>query len=339
MLSALTAILGGPLSAEGSMPWCCSEFKMRMLGDYTKTTQDDYVRYLTTVADVFEQFHAADVTTKDWADFLRAKFNGKANTAKKVTALGGKLFRFIIGELGLRPDNPIDQLDMSSYKTRTRTVLAAHDQVMAIRTAGAVGVDGRQTRSGPIFACIIDMTYLCWQRAKDIRTLEEVQIKPLSGGGLVGGSITFEPSKTKVSSGLAVEIVITPAIAKVIERARAIKRQHHIVSGYLFPATAGKHAGHPYAKSGLCSMWDRARERAVTEANKEGREFGALIQFKDLQALGATDAAARGEDLGEIQKRLVHTSGDTTGIYIKKVIPKVSDLAIDLPWSDLKPQK
>lgn len=331
MLVQLGNILGGSRDEEGSMPWCCTEFKTRMLDCYTKTTQEDYCRYLNTVSSVFAQFHASEVTTKDWADFLRAKYAGKANTAKKITALGGKLFRFIIGDLGLRQDNPIDQLDMSKHKTNARTVLASHDQVKAIRAAGFVGIDGRQTLSGPMFACIIDMSYLCWQRAKDIRTLEEKQIT-LNGGDLLGGSIFFEPSKTRATSGLAVEIVITPAIADVIKRAQTIKRQHSIVSSFLFPKTAGRHAGHPYEKSGLTTMWDRARERAVDAAGKAGKSFGDLIQFKDLRSLGATDAADRGEDLKKIQTRLVHTSGDTTGIYIKKTIPKVSDIDLALPW-------
>lgn len=79
-------------------------------------------------------------------------------------------------------------------------------------------------------------------------------------------------------------------------------------------------------------MWGRASERAIDTAAKSGKNFGALIQFKDVRALGATDAAARGEDLKKIQTRLVHTSGETTGIYIKKTIPKISDIDLALPW-------
>jgi integrase len=70
-------------------------------------------------------------------------------------------------------------------------------------------------------------------------------------------------------------------------------------------------------------MWDRARERAgITED----------VQFKDLRALGATDAARRGDDRRDIQKRLVHTSGKTTDIYIKEAIPDVSEIDMKLPW-------
>lgn len=333
MHAALAVVLGSPVNAEGMMPWCCSEFRTRMLGAYTEATQGDYRRYLGVIADVFENFHATQVTTKDWADFLRARFADKPNTAKKYTALAGKLFRFIIGDLGLRQDNPVDQLDMSSYRTKVRTVLASHEQVAAIRAAGMRGTNGRRTSTGPMFACVVDMAYLCWQRAGDIRTLQESQIRP-GPNGLAGGSITFVPSKTMASSGIAVEIAITPAIAAVIERARAEKQKHAIVTGYLFVAVTGPNRGVPFSGDRLFEMWDRARDRAVALAKREGRDFGPSIQFRDLRALGATDAASRGEDHSEIQKRLAHTSERTTSIYIKKVIPKVSALDSGLPWPE-----
>lgn len=320
MLRELADVLGSPQLDEGSMPYCCTEFGARKLGSYTEETRETYLRYLKTISDEFEKFTAAQVTTKDCADFLRDQFSDKANTARKVANVLAKLFRFVIGELGLRQDNPMDQLDLGDYQTERREVLATHSQVAAIRAAGFVGVDGRPTLSGPMFACIIDMTYLLWARAIDIRNLKESQLE--------GGVIRLKPSKTKKSSGLAIDITITAEIAEVIERARAIKRANHLISPYLFPSRKGT----PYAKTGLISMWDRARERAVAAAQREGRAFGELIQFKDLRSLGATDAARSKVHRDEIQKRLVHTSGRTTDIYIKEAIPELSDLAIALPW-------
>ncbi len=336
MLTALAAVLGNPVNAEGSMSWCCAEFKARMLGEYTPRTVVAYGRHLDVIADVFANFHATQVTTKDWADFLRARYADKANTAHKMTALAGKLFRFIIGDLGLRQDNPIDQLDMSSYRTKVRTVLASHEQVAAIRAAALVGKNGKQTPNGPMFLCLIDMAYLCWQRAQDIRTLQESQIRA-GPDGLVGGAVTFLPGKTSRTSGLIVELTITPAIASVIERARAEKRRGGVVSNYLFPSTRKGKAGLPYSAGSLIEMWLRARDQAIEKAEAEGVEFGPDITFRDLRALGATDAATSGEAHAEIQKRLAHTSGKTTNIYIKRAIPKLSTLDAALPWGDTEP--
>jgi integrase len=320
MLNALATLLGSKTHVEGTMPHLCAEFKAHKLGKYTKPVQEDYGRYLDVIADEFEAFQVVEVTTKEFADFLREKFADKPNTARKYGALAAKLFKYAVSGLGLRQDNPIDQLDLGDFETARRTVLLTHDQVRKIRAAGMHSKprkdNGKEipTASGPMFACIIDMAYLLWARAIDIRTLKEDQIE--------GGYIRIRPSKTKKSSGKVVDIHITPAIQSVIDRARAIKKTYKLPASnpYLFPSQKGT----PYAKTGLISMWDRAKDRAGIKAD---------VTFKDLRSLGATDAAKAGKHLAEIQKRLVHTTSKTSEIYIKEAIPEVSEIDMKLPWS------
>lgn len=324
MLSALAAIKTDKRATEGTMPHLCAEYKANKLGKYTAEVQAQYRQYLDTIANDFEAFTVAQVTTRACAEFLRNNFKDKANTARKYGALMARLFRYAISGLGLREDNPMDQIDLDEFEVSRREVLATHTQVAAIRAAGSIGADGRKTQSGPMFACLIDMSYLCWQRAKEFRLLKETQIDETRTPGL----IRFKPSKTEKSSGLSVDIVITPAIKDVIERARAVKKGYEVISPYLFCTKKGT----AYAKSGLTSMWERARDRAIAQAVKEGREFGASIQFKDLRALGATDAAKQGQNKADIQERLVHTSGKTTDIYIKESVPTTSSIDMDLPW-------
>ena len=317
MLMALALLIGGPRNETGSMPYLCGEFKENKLDDYEDETKATYKRYLDLIADKFVEFHAANVTTKDVADFLRMQFKGKPNTAKKYAALMTKLFKYAIGELGLRQDNPIDQIDLSGYKSGTRKVLATHAQVKAIREAGMQSTPRKDTKgvydtqSGPMFACLIDMSYLVWQRAIDIRLLKESQIDD--------GRIRFRPSKTIKSSGKTVDITITPGIQAVIDAARAIKKDYGVISPYLFPTKKGR----PYAKSGLFSMWDRARTRAgITED----------VTFRDIRALGATDAAKAGAGMESIKTRLAHTSSRTSEIYIKESVPEASSIDLALPW-------
>jgi integrase len=317
MLNALAALLGSKSHVEGTMPHLCAEFKAKKLGKYAKETQDQYARFLDVIADDFEAFQVNEVTTKEFADFLQTKFADKPNTARKYGALASKLFRYAVSGLGLRQDNPIDQLDLGDFEVERRTVLPTHNQVQRIRAAGMFSKprsdNGRvmPNQSGPMFACLIDMAYLLWARAIDIRTLKESQIED--------GHVRIQPSKTMKSSGKLVDIVITPAIQDVIDRARAIKKSYKIISPYIFPSQKGT----PYTKTGLFSMWDRARERAgITEA----------IWFRDLRALGATDAAKAGSQIADIQKRLVHTTSRTSEIYIKEAIPDVSAIDMKLPW-------
>jgi integrase len=313
----LAKLLGDRKNEEGSMPFVCAEFKASKLKKYGKDTQAQYSQYLDVIAEEFEDFAAAQVTTKEVAGFLRDKFKDKPNTAQKYSALMKKMFKFVISELGLRQDNPIDQLDLSDYETQRREKLPTHDQVKLIREHGMLSKprkdNGKQVpnKSGPMFQCIIDMTYLCWARAIDVRMLKESQID--------GDWIRFKPTKTVKSSGKVVDIFITQQIRAVIDKAREIKRKYEVISPYLFPTQKGT----PYTKSGLFSMWDRARERAgITDE----------VWFKDLRALGATDAAKTGEQKEEIRKRLIHTSSKTSEIYIKEAIPERSELDMVLPW-------
>jgi integrase len=328
MLTALGKLLQDKKSEEGTMPHLCTEFKANKLKKFEPDTKTTYGQYLDVIAEEFGEFYVAQVTTKDCAGFLRDAFGnkGKHNTAQKYTALMKKLFKYAISELGLRQDNPIDQLDLSDYETARREKLPTHEQVKLIREHGMLSKprkdNGRQVpnQSGPMFQCIIDMTYLCWARAVDVRMLKETQID--------GDWIRFKPTKTKKTSGKIVDIFITPQIRAVLDRAREIKRgykikgkdtEHDLITPWLFPTRKGT----PYTKTGLFSMWDRNRERAGIVDD---------VQFKDIRALGATDAAKAGEGKEEIRKRLIHTNSKTSEIYIKEAIPERSEMDLKLPW-------
>lgn len=319
MLNALAGLIGGPKSIPGSMPFLCNDFKAHKLGKYSNEVQEQYSQYLDVIAEEFEDFHAGEVTTKDFADFLHERFGDKPNTAQKYGGLARKLFKHAISRHGLRTDNPIDQLDLGDFETGRREVLPTHAQVIEIRQHGLWSKPRTKTgqrlptASGPMFACIIDMTYLLWARAIDIRMLREDQIEV--------GRIRIQASKTRKRSGKIVDFTITPQIQSVIDRARAIKAGYELKKdlGYLFCSQKGT----PYTKSGLFSMWDRARERAgITES----------VWFKDLRALGATDALKAGEGKAEIQDRLAHTEAATTEIYLKEAVAVVSEIDLILPW-------
>jgi integrase len=319
MYQALAKLLGDQKGVHGTMPYLCAEFKANELSrnDWSEETQKQYGQYLEVIAKVFEDFRVEQVTAKDCADFLRVKFKGKNNTALKYAALMKKIFQYGIGGLGLAVHNPMANLDMSYYKIEKREILPTHEQVKKIRDASLLSAprsdNGKQiaTPSGPMFCCLIDMAYLCWQRAIDVRMLKEEQIKD--------GRISFKPSKTAKTSGKAVDITITRSIQEVIDQARAIKRKYGIISPYLMPNQKGT----PYTKSGLLSMWTAARERADIEEK---------IWFRDLRPLGATDAAKSGEHIKTIQTRLAHTSERTSAGYVKAVVADKSELEIELPW-------
>ena len=287
--SKLGERIGNRKLVDGTMPSLCEAWKDRKIGRYSDEVQKEYKRMADAIAAAFEDYTVAQVTTKDCAGFLRDDFKSKHNTAQKYANVLRKMFRFAISERGFRQDNPCDQIDLSDYQTKRREVLSAHDAIRAIRDAALIGKDGLPTESGPMFQCIVDMSYLVWQRAIDVRTLLEAQIGPTA--------IRLKPSKTAATSGKVLDVESTPQIRAAIERAKAIKKEYQIISPFLFPTQKGG----AYSKTGLHSMWRRAKERA-------GVTVG--IQFKDLRALGATDAAKAGKGRAEIPTRLAHTTGN-----------------------------
>lgn len=320
MLTELAGLVDDRAMVAGSMPFLCADFKKTKLGKFSDEVRAQYSQYLDVIADEFEDFHAAEVSTKEFADFLHDKFSTMPNTAQKYAGLARKLFKHAISRHGLRKDNPIDQLDMGDFETGRRESLPTHEHVRLIRAHGMMSKPrkdtGKQlpTASGPMFACIIDMTYLLWARAIDIRRLREDQIED--------GRIRIKASKTKNTSGKIVDFAVTDEIQGVIDRARAIKIGYGIESDYLFPSQKGT----PYTKSGLFSMWNRARERSgITDS----------VWFKDLRALGATDALKAGEGRKGIQTRLAHTSEKTTEIYLKEAVAEASGIDLALPWKSV----
>lgn len=323
MYAELARILGEDCLQKESMPYCVDEFKRKILPtqEYSKQTLKEYSSMLDKISVAFQNFHASEPTTKDCADYLTDKYEGKANTERKVALLMERLFGYIVTRLGLRQDNPMAQFEPLA-NPKGRKVLLTRDQLMAIRAAG-MHANARKdtghiagTLSGRTFACMIDMTYLAWQRGIEIRTM----LDPKDAD-----TISIKPSKTTKTSGKAVEIKITPAIRAVITQAQKIKRENNVISAFLFPALSGKHAGHPYTKSGLGSMWKRAKARAGLA--------GVDVQYKDIRAMGATEARRMGVEKEEIRKRLAHTSIKTTEIYFKEELPEFSDLDLPLPWA------
>ncbi|GJH39390.1 hypothetical protein CBA19CS91_41555 [Paraburkholderia hospita] len=206
MYSKLGELMGERKLVDGTMPSLCADWKDRKLDRYSDKVQKEYRRMADVIATAFDEYSVADVTTKDCADFLRDNFSSKHNTAQKYANVLRKIFKFAISERGFRQDNPCDQLDLSEYATKRREVLPAHDSIKAIREAALIGKDGLPTESGPMFQCIVDMSYLVWQRAIDVRTLLKTQIGATA--------IRFKPSKTAGTSGKVLDVEITPQIRR-----------------------------------------------------------------------------------------------------------------------------
>lgn len=117
--------------------------------------------------------------------------------------------------------------------------------------------------TGPMMQCFIDLCYLTFQRSTDIRLLTWNQVDRTAG------VIHFEPSKTADSSGVSVDIAITPEIATVLERVRELDGGT-IRTGKM--RVIHQKNGKAYGVTGLRSAWNRACERARLDGEKYSRQ-------------------------------------------------------------------
>jgi hypothetical protein len=287
MLNALAALLGSKTHVEGTMPHLCAEFKAKKLGKYTKETQGQYAHFLDVIADEFETFHVSEVTTKEFADFLQNKFAGKPNTARKYRALAAKLFKYAVSGLGLRQDNPIDQLDLSDFETQRRTVLLTHDQAGGPRRRHVQQAAQGQRDGNPD-----------GQRS-------HVRLHYRHGLSAVGSR-----ERHTDAEGGADRRRVHPDSTQQDEEEQRQDCQHE------------DHASHP----------ERDRPRAPSRRStcskpegsplpEDGPDFDVGpgegdagikddVTFEDLRSLGATDAARAGQQMKDIQTRLIHTNAE-----------------------------
>lgn len=276
--------------APSMVPALVGSFKTDVLPRYAEKTRKEYERMLGVIAAAFLEFDAADVKPSTIAKFLRDNFKDKANTAKKYRALLSLLFAFAL-ELDYVERNPAVGLDMKSYKEKSRDRYIADAELAAIKAAALVGVDGKQTRSGPMIVCLIDLAYLTAQRISD---LLRIRWSDVSDEG-----VEFHPAKTVNSSGVRLRVEMTPELKGVLERAKAFGK----VKGLYVVHTL---EGQKYRYSGAGTAWSRACERAgVKDAH-----------FQDIRAKSLTDVK-RASGAEAAQALGGHTTAEMTAHYTK----------------------
>lgn len=174
---------------------------------------------------------------------------------------------------GIVEANPVR--DIAQFKTEKRDRYITAAEYAAIRE-----------KATPTLACLMDMAYITGQRMGDCR---HVKYADISDAG-----VFIKQQKT----GARVLIVMTPDLAEVIARARAL---HQSVKGLtLFHKRDGK----PIPYSTLYGQWQRACEAAeVEDAN-----------FHDIRAAAATDAKAQGLDSKTL---LGHTTESSHNRYLR----------------------
>lgn len=258
------------------------------------------------IADAFRDTNVADLRPTHIHQFLK-QWDGR----RAAQAYRGHLAKFFTWSCreGYRESNPATAEVVPVKVPPKREVRITGDQFAQLRDEVNVKTKlGKPTASGQMVQCYVDLTYLLYQRTTDVRLLRWGDVDEAND------CIAIEPTKTARSSGVSVTIPLSPAIKEVLARAKAIRRRDSMF-------VIHDRNGQVYSASGLRSAWNRACER-----------LGIVgVTLKDIRAMAASDARAKGYSKREISTALSHKKEATTDGYLRDKEVFNSAVVLDLP--------
>ena len=271
----------------------------------------------------FRNANVADIQPGDVNAWLKKKYEGKLSMQRVMRAFLSGFFQWCVDERK-RTTNPCREVKLKKPKPSTiyltdehfaaiRGAMLTYTYVVHKNTPKEKQITGR-INTGPMMQCFVDLCYLTMQRSTEIRLLKWSQVDRERG------VIHFLPTKTADSSGIAVDIVITPEIAAVLDRVREIDGAvQRIGDANVIHALDGS----AYEPTALRSAWDRAAERV------ELHEKGYTVKM--IRAKALTDALNAGYDIKALQEAAAHSDSKTTEIYIKQREVPVADVRLRIP--------
>lgn len=302
---ALAELLGQPAEPIGNMPALLKEFRAVHLPGLTVDVRTEYERMYDAIAKGFRRFDAGDVEPGDVIKFLNDNFTGKLNSKGKYKARLSTFFSWCVlnSHAGVKV-NPCREIKLSAPPRRKGKMNAAiYWKIHEALT--------------PMGQCFLELTYLSRQRPTEIRLLRDSHVGP--------ERIRFVPTKTERSSAAEVDILITPEIRAVLERARALRPHKKVVQlerrrdAFIIQTRDGG----GFSKSGFYEVWRDALEKAEL--------LGRNITTRDIRPFAGAAMERLGYSKEEIQKSFAHSSVTTTEVYLDQHRDRLSDARLPLP--------
>lgn len=294
------------LPAKGNFGAAINTFRAAYLPDRPLAGQKDAGRQLDVIAKAFEDFNVDQVDAADVITFTE-QFKATPTMARHYKGLLSTFFRWAIGKR-MRKENPCR--DVWLAKPRKKAMVWTPEIYNAVRKAMLKEDKAGIAKSpGVMMQCYMDLCYLVYQRTTEIRVLERSAIR--------GDVLYFRATKTRDSSGVEVEIFITPEIRAVLDRAAAESKRMKVVCPYVIHTRAGT----AFTRSGIYSAFIRAAKIAGV----------AGINPKALRPFAATMAKKAGYSLEDLQDGLGHTSIKTTEGYVRRHQIRRSKVNMKLP--------
>ncbi len=299
MYAALAVALKGE-PRKGDMRSALARFQSVHLPPLAYTTRKEYERNYEVIANEFEDFDVAQVQPRHIVKFLRL-FDATPTARRQYKARLSTFFRWCVTEEGVRTDNPCSEVRVKTpprHKTKWTDAL-----FHAVRE-----------KLSDVMQCYHDLSFLLYQRTTDVRLLKHSQIGK--------DVIHFKPSKTMRSSGLEVDVPITPEIQAVLDRAAKLAKVQAGPGGDAFVIQTGD--GDAFTRSGIYSAYMRA-----DKALHGGKPIG--LNPKSLRPYAATTATKQGFSKEQLQVALAHTSIATTEGYVHQHEVPLSPIALRPP--------
>jgi integrase len=156
----------------------------------------------------------------------------------------------------------------------------------------------------PMVLAMVDLCYLTLQRSTEVRALvwKKSSDAEVNWVDRAKGVLHFLPSKTRETSGLGVDVVITPDIEAALEMARSTGKVKS-------PLVLHTRAGRPWKDTAALEVWRRACNRAKLQQYR--------YTIKDIRAKAITDAKVLGYSPEQLKVAAAHTDVATTQVYFK----------------------
>jgi integrase len=280
---------------------------------YVKAKRDEHResgwhRYGDYAKKGFADADVVQIDTAAVAEFLRSNWGEKIPMQIAMRAFLSGFFQWCREQRYYPGENPCNGIKIKGKKARMVYITNAHFEKIRAELV-----------HHPMILCMVDLCYLTVQRSTEVRALRWKQEGETSSWvDRENGVIHFLPSKTRDSSGLAVDWPITPEIDAVLELARSTGK---IKGPFVVHTLRGKF----WSDKSALRVWREACNRAGLE------EYGYTV--KDIRAKALTDAEKAGYDIDALRIAAAHAKKSTTETYFKDRSIPLSNVRLAIPKS------
>jgi hypothetical protein len=334
---ALARFHGRPVEADrGDVKTLLAEHARVHFPTLTFGVRKEYERMYGVIGEEFAEFNAVEVEPGDVLEFLNLKFATRWTARRAYKARLSTFFSWCAlnaGRTGVKA-NPCSVISLPGAPKRKGRMSA---QVYWAMHAALPEV-------GRLF---LELSYASRQRPTEIRLLRESALR--------ANRVRFEPTKTLRTSGGYVEITRSPWINAMLERLREL-RGERLKARKVIPLDEQRDPfllvcedGTPFTKSGLNTVWRRAREKAAKDADQVmGEENLAhvvgkqqrrstlacallAVTTRDIRPFALSRMEQDGHTVEAIREAAVHTTTGMTEQYLNQHRERYSSAVLTPP--------